>query len=53
MVIGNLVWVVDSLLVAFAGWFPLTGPGLFLVLAQVAAVAGFIALQVLGLRRSA
>ena len=53
VVIGNLVWVVDSLLVAFAGWFPLTGLGLFLVLAQAAAVAGFIALQVLGLRRSA
>ncbi|MGM1060446.1 hypothetical protein [Saccharothrix sp. Mg75] len=53
VVVGNLVWVVGSLLVAFAGWFPVTGLGVFLVLAQAAAVAAFIALQVLGLRRSA
>ncbi|ONI83329.1 hypothetical protein ALI22I_32890 [Saccharothrix sp. ALI-22-I] len=53
VVIGNSVWVLDSFLTAFAGWFPVTGLGVFLILAQAVAVMGFITLQVLGLRRSA
>ena len=53
VVIGNAVWVVDSFLTAFAGWFPVTGPGVFVIVAQAIAVTGFITLQVLGLRRSA
>ncbi|NUT53248.1 MAG: hypothetical protein HOV94_39085 [Saccharothrix sp.] len=53
VVIGNSVWVLDSFLVAFAGWFPVTGLGVFLIVAQAIAVTGFIVLQVLGLRRSA
>ncbi len=52
VVIGNFVWVVDSFLTAFAGWFPVTGLGVFVIVAQAVAVLGFIALQVVGLRRS-
>lgn len=53
VVIGNSVWVLDSFLTAFAGWFPVTGLGVFVIVAQAVAVIGFITLQVLGLRRSA
>ncbi|WP_033431553.1 hypothetical protein [Saccharothrix syringae] len=53
VVIGNSLWVVDSFLTAFAGWFPVTGFGVFLIVAQAVAVTGFVTLQVLGLRRSA
>ncbi|WP_433264326.1 hypothetical protein ACQPZF_34730 [Actinosynnema sp. CS-041913] len=53
VVIGNFVWVLDSFLTAFAGWFPVTGLGVFLIVAQAVAVFGFIVLQVIGLRRSA
>lgn len=53
VVIGNAVWVLDSFLTAFAGWFPVTGLGVLLIVAQAVAVLGFITLQVLGLRRSA
>ncbi|QQQ75318.1 hypothetical protein IOD16_30105 [Saccharothrix sp. 6-C] len=53
VVIGNSVWVLDSFLTAFAGWFPVTGFGVFLIVAQAVAVLGFVTLQVLGLRRSA
>lgn len=51
VVLGNLLWVVDSVFTAEAGWFPITTLGVVVVLAQAAAVAGFAALQVLGLRR--
>ncbi|MEU4441866.1 hypothetical protein AB0K14_16650 [Actinosynnema sp. NPDC050801] len=53
VIIGNSVWVLDSFLTAFAGWFPVTGLGVLLIVAQAVAVLGFITLQVLGLRRSA
>ncbi|WP_447003931.1 hypothetical protein ACRAKI_30485 [Saccharothrix isguenensis] len=53
VVVGNSVWVLDSFLTAFAGWFPVTGLGVLLIVAQALAVLGFITLQVLGLRRSA
>ncbi|MFD1146086.1 hypothetical protein [Saccharothrix hoggarensis] len=53
VVVGNVLWVVDSFLTAFAGWFPVTGLGVFLIVAQAVGVMGFITLQVLGLRRSA
>lgn len=53
VVLGNFLWVVDSFLTAFAGWFDVTPLGVAVVVAQAVAVAGFIALQVLGLRRSA
>ncbi|MBW4716563.1 hypothetical protein [Saccharothrix obliqua] len=52
VVVGNLVWVSDSFLTAFAGWFPVTGLGVLLIVAQAVAVLGFVVLQVLGLRRA-
>src|SRR5688572_16543764 len=52
VIIGNLVWAADSILTAELGWFPLTGTGVALVLAQGLAVLGFAVLQFIGLRRA-
>ena len=49
VVLGNAGWVVASVLVAVLA--PLTTAGVVVVLGQAAAVAGFAALQALGLRR--
>jgi hypothetical protein len=51
VIIGNTVWALDSILAAELKWFPLTGLGVALVLAQGLAVAGFAVLQFVGLRR--
>ncbi len=48
----NAIWVVESLLLAFGGWLPLTGLGLAFVLTQALAVAGFAEAQWIGLRRA-
>lgn len=48
----NLLWVIGSVAVVAAGWFPLTGLGTAFVLVQAAAVALFADLQFLGLRRA-
>jgi hypothetical protein len=54
LVLGNLLWVVDSVLVAEGFFFPtITTVGTVVVLAQALAVAGFVTLEVLGLRRAA
>ncbi|HUQ60415.1 hypothetical protein [Lentzea sp.] len=50
VIIGNAVWALDSILVAGLKWFPLTGLGVALVLAQGLAVLGFAVLQAIGLR---
>ena len=50
VVIGNLAWALDSVLTAELKWFPLTGVGVALVLAQGLAVLGFAVLQFIGLR---
>jgi hypothetical protein len=50
VIIGNLVWAADSILTAVLDWFPLTGIGVALVLAQGLAVLGFAVLQFIGLR---
>ncbi|MFD5831471.1 hypothetical protein [Lentzea sp. NPDC060358] len=50
VVVGNVVWALDSVLTAELRWFPLTGPGVALVLAQGLAVLGFAVLQAAGLR---
>ena len=50
VIIGNLVWGVDSILTAELKWFPLTGAGTAMVLAQGLAVIGFAVLQIIGLR---
>ena len=49
VVLGNAGWVVASVLVALLA--PLTTVGVVVVLGQAGAVAGFAALQALGLRR--
>ncbi|NJP33389.1 hypothetical protein [Micromonospora thermarum] len=48
----NVAWVVASVELLVAGWFPLTALGTALVIAQAVVVAGFAALQVAGLRRA-
>ncbi|MBQ0891732.1 hypothetical protein KBX37_01205 [Micromonospora sp. U56] len=48
----NTAWVVASVELLIAGWFPLTGLGTALVIAQAVVVAGFTALQLAGLRRT-
>jgi hypothetical protein len=48
----NLLYAADCVVVAAAGWFPLTGPGVAFVLFQAAAVALFAAAQLYGLRRA-
>ncbi|SDG37426.1 hypothetical protein SAMN05216553_107407 [Lentzea fradiae] len=53
VIIGNTVWALDSVLTATAGWFPLSGLGVALVLAQGLAVLGFAVLQFAGLRSAA
>ncbi|GGU80290.1 hypothetical protein [Lentzea flava] len=53
IIIGNLVWGADSILTAELKWFPLTGVGTVLVLAQGLAVIGFAVLQFIGLRSAA
>ena len=57
VIVLNAIWIADSLLLlvlgpALAGLAP-TAPGTAFVLAQAAAVAGFTALQAIGLRRAA
>jgi len=52
VIIGNLVWGLDSILTAELKWFPLTGSGVALVLAQGLAVIGFAVLQFAGLKRA-
>lgn len=49
----NIAWVAASVEVLVAGWFPLTALGVALVVAQAVVVAGFAALQIAGLRRTA
>jgi hypothetical protein len=51
IIVGNLVWGLDSILTAGLKWFPLTDAGVALVLAQGLAVIGFAVLQFIGLRR--
>ncbi|MEU2615998.1 hypothetical protein ABZ570_31165 [Micromonospora sp. NPDC007271] len=48
----NAAWVVGSAELLIAGWFPLTGLGTALVVAQAVVVAGFTGLQFAGLRKA-
>ncbi|MGH3737523.1 MAG: hypothetical protein ACRDT6_18225 [Micromonosporaceae bacterium] len=52
VIVLNLIWVLDSAVTAFAGWFPLTTLGVGYILLQAAAVAVFAELQYVGLRRT-
>ncbi|HYH44089.1 MAG TPA: hypothetical protein VEG34_00255 [Thermoanaerobaculia bacterium] len=49
----NALWVIGSLLLVLSGWVALTGLGSAFVLLQAVAVAGFAAVQYVGLRRAA
>jgi len=48
----NAAWVVASVELPIAGWFPLSGLGTALVIVQAVVVAGFTGLQFAGLRKS-
>jgi hypothetical protein len=52
LVIGNGLWVVASIALAFSNWIEPTRHGQALILAQAALVAVFAELEYLGLRRS-
>ncbi len=52
LVIGNGLWVVASVALAFSSWIDPTVLGQVVILAQAAAVAVFAELEYLGLRRS-
>ena len=51
IIAANVLWVLASVAVAFAGWFPLTVLGQVFVLAQAAAVAVLALWQVTALRQ--
>ena len=52
VIIGNLVWAIDTALLGVSGWISPQTLGLVLLLAQALAVAVFAELQYLGLRQS-
>lgn len=51
VMIVNVLWVVESLVLLFSGWVPLTQVGWWLVAAQAVAVDLFAVAQFFGLRR--
>lgn len=53
VIAANIVWVIASVELLVAEWFPLTGLGTGFVILQALVVAGFAALQVAGLRKAA
>jgi hypothetical protein len=53
VIVLNLVWALDSVLVLMAGGYPVTALGTAFVLAQAVAVVLFADLQILGLKRQA
>lgn len=52
VIAANVIWMVDSLVVAFSGWFSPAGAGVAWILAQAALVGGFAIAQAAGLRRA-
>ena len=53
VILGNVVWVVDSLLLLVTGWVEPTRAGTTFVILQAVAVGMYAELQLIGLRRSA
>jgi hypothetical protein len=49
----NLAWTVESILSVVGGYLDVTSLGLAFVIAQALAVAGFAALEIVGVRGSA
>jgi hypothetical protein len=52
IIIGNALWAIDCVALAFIGIYAPTALGIAFLLAQAAAVAGFAELQFVGLNRS-
>ena len=52
VIVGNVVWAADSVLLLLTGWLEPAALGYAFVVAQALAVAVFAELQYLGLRRS-
>src|SRR5215510_4480048 len=52
VIVLNLLWTIDSILLLFSGWVTPTEPGYLFVIAQAAGVAVFAALEYFGLRKS-
>jgi hypothetical protein len=53
VILGNVVWVLDSLLLIVSGWVEPTRAGTAFVILQATAVGMYAELQLIGLRRSA
>lgn len=52
VIVGNAIWVVDSLLLLASGWVGPTWLGYAFVVAQALAVGVFAQLQVIGVRKA-
>lgn len=52
VILGNLLWTADSLLLLVSGWVSPTGAGYAFVIAQALAVLMYAEFQIVGLRRS-
>ena len=52
VVIGNLLWAIESVALLFTGWITPNTVGISVILTQAVLVAGFSQLQYLGLRSS-
>lgn len=52
VIVTNVLWAVDSVLLAMSGWIEPTALGYAFIVVQALVVAGFAELQFLGLRRS-
>ncbi|HZW47780.1 MAG TPA: hypothetical protein VFF61_09650 [Microvirga sp.] len=52
VILGNVLWLVDSLLLLVSGWVSPTGAGYAFVIAQALVVLMYAEFQIVGLRRS-
>lgn len=52
VILGNVAWAAESVLLAFSAWVQPTGFGIAFILAQAVVVALFAALQYFGLKQS-
>jgi hypothetical protein len=52
IVFGNALWALDSILILLTGWVTPNVSGLSFVVFQAAGVAVFVALEIIGLKRS-
>ncbi len=52
VILGNILWVIDSLLLLVSGWVAPTGAGYAFVIMQALVVLMYAEFQIVGLRRS-